>query len=283
MSVDHELRADFRVEVLQRSLEIPVLVDFWAEWCGPCRVLGPVLERLAAQAQGRWELVKVDTEHHPQIARALRIQGIPAVKLFHEGKIVGEFTGALGEAQVVAWLEQHLPAPTDGAWARAQSLLAAGVTEDDREAALAALHLVLEEDPAHNKARLEIAKLLLRHDPAAARAQLDSIAEDTEAHSTAQSLLHLVGVVEESYRRPAPTNGAAPDSDTLLLYRAAATDFVHGDWNAALEKWIEVVGRDRTLDDDGARRACIAVFAVLGEHHELTQTWRRRFSMALSV
>ena len=139
------------------------------------------------------------------------------------------------------------------------------------------------EDPAHDQARLEIAKLLLRHDPAAARTQLESIAEDAGSYTTAQHLLHLVGVVEESHRRPAPTNGAAPDSDTLLLYRAAATDFAHGDWNAALEKWIEVVGRDRTLDDDGARRACIAAFAVLGEHHELTQTWRRRFSMALSV
>lgn len=279
MSVDHELRADFRTEVLDRSQEIPVLVDFWAEWCGPCRVLGPVLEKLAERAGGRWELVKVDTERHPEIARALRIQGIPAVKLIHQGKIIGEFTGALGEAQVAMWLEQHLPAPTDDAWARAQALVAAG----DVAAARTALETLLAENPAHDSARLELAKILLREDPAAARTQLESITGEADAYATAQNLLHLVGVVEGSRGEKAPTNGSGQDPEALRLYRSAASDFAAGDWNAALEKWIDVVGRDRTIDDDGARRACIALFAVLGEEHELTQNWRRRFSMALAI
>lgn len=279
MSVDHELRADFRTEVLDRSHEIPVLVDFWAEWCGPCRVLGPVLESMAEQAQGRWELVKVDTERFPEIARALRIQGIPAVKLFHAGKIVGEFTGALGQAQVALWLQQHLPAPTDDAWSRAQSLVAAG----DHEAARAALELILQENPAHDQARLEFAKIQLRDDPSAARSQLESITGEADAYGTAQNLLHLVGVVEWARTEKAPADGSGKDPEALALYREAARDFATGDWNAALGKWVDVVGRDRALDDDGARRACIALFAVLGEDHELTRTWRRRFSMALSV
>jgi putative thioredoxin len=279
MSADHEMRADFRTEVLDRSHEIPVVVDFWAEWCGPCRVLGPVLEKMAEDARGRWELVKVDTERFPEIARALRIQGIPAVKLFHQGKIVGEFVGALGETQIAAWLEQHLPAPSDDPWTQAQALLTAGETALAR----AALERALQEKPDHEPARLELAKLVLRDDPHAARDLLEQIKGETEAYSVAQNLLHLIGVVEWARGNHAPGGGAGQDGSALELYRAGAHAFAAGDADKALENWVEVVARDRGIDEDGARRACIALFAVLGEDHPVTQNWRRRFSMALAV
>ena len=113
MTTDFELNTDFSEEVLETSKQIPVLVDFWAEWCGPCRILGPILEKLAGEASGEWKLVKVNTELHPDLAQAFDLRGIPAVKLFSQGEPIAEFTGALPEAQVRDWLGANLPGASD--------------------------------------------------------------------------------------------------------------------------------------------------------------------------
>ena len=98
----------FQTDVIEASHSVPVLVDFWAEWCGPCRMLGPVLEILAEKADGKWQLVKMNVEEHPEIAQAYRIQGIPAVKLFSNGEVIAEFVGAQPEPTISKWLEEHL-------------------------------------------------------------------------------------------------------------------------------------------------------------------------------
>ena len=124
---------EFISAVLHRSETVPVLVDFWAPWCGPCKLLKPTLEKLAAEAGGRWELVKVDTEALPVLAQQFGIRGIPDVKLFYRGNVVAQFSGALPEPQVRAWLEQNLPARNREALALAYAALAAGrwsVAED---------------------------------------------------------------------------------------------------------------------------------------------------------
>ena len=274
MSTRFELQSDFTTEVLDRSHEVPVLVDFWAAWCGPCRTLGPVLEGLAERAEGRWELVKVDTEAHPEIARHFQIRGIPAVKLFHRGQVIGEFTGALPEPQVQMWLAQHLPSPAQDALSAGRAALEQG----DRESARVEFQRTLELDPTQDAARLELARLRIDDDVVAARELLESITGDAEAYEAAQHLLHLIALVERT------RTGERVDGDEARTkYHEAAQAFARGDNETALQKWIEVVELDRTLDDDGARRACIALFSLLGEDHPLTQDYRRRFSMALSV
>jgi putative thioredoxin len=114
---------NFEVEVLAASYAQPVVVDFWAEWCGPCRILGPILEKLEREANGKWRLAKLNTEEEPELAQAWQIRGIPAVKMFHHGEVIAEFVGALPEVQVRKWLETYLPSATKAALAEAKKAL----------------------------------------------------------------------------------------------------------------------------------------------------------------
>lgn len=104
-----DIAAKFQEDVIEKSHDKPVVVDFWAPWCGPCRTLGPVLERLAKESQGTWRLVKINTDKHPQIARRYNVRGIPAVKLFVDGEVADEFVGARPEGAVKQWLQPHVP------------------------------------------------------------------------------------------------------------------------------------------------------------------------------
>ena len=146
--------ATFEAEVIQRSHEVPVVVDFWAPWCGPCRVLGPVLEALEAEAGGDWQLVKINTQDHPQLAQQFGIQGIPAVKAFRNGQQIDEFVGALPKPAVAQWLEGIVPSAADEAVAQADSLRAS-----DPAAALALYQQALADKPGHIEGLLGAAEL----------------------------------------------------------------------------------------------------------------------------
>jgi len=273
---DHELKQDFEAEVLAESEHTPVLVDFWAEWCGPCRILGPILEKLAGEAQGAWKLVKVDTEAHPDLAEAFAIRAIPSVKLFSGGRPVAEFQGALPENRVRDWLQANLPAKTSGDVAAAGEALAHG------DPAKARVHLqrALAHDSKDTEAALLLARLLFPEDPDAAGDLAASIPEDDPGHETAEHILRLRDLVRWA-RSGAPLTGRDATDDAVARYRDAALALGEGRTDAALEILVDLVARDRELDDDGVRKTLVAVFGMLGDDHELTRRFRPRFASAL--
>src|SRR5918992_1631068 len=156
--------SNFESEVLQASHEKPVVVDFWAPWCGPCRILGPVLEKLADENGDTWTLAKLNTDENPAVASRYGIQGIPAVKLFVDGNVVDEFVGALPEPRVCQWLDNALPSPTKLVVQEAESALAAGNYEEAESLA----REVLSQEPENPRASVVLARLLLFDDPAGA-------------------------------------------------------------------------------------------------------------------
>jgi putative thioredoxin len=278
----YELQGDFRTEILEASQTIPIVVDFWAEWCGPCRILGPVLEKLASEAKGAWRLVKVNTEVYQDIAMALRIQSIPAVKMIYQGRIVGEFVGALPEPQIRQWLQQYLPEGTgngdDGPEAGSLEEIEALIDAGQWEPAQAALERTVASKPEDLDARALLARLVFADEPERAKELVEPIPEDHPQHEIAEAFdwfEHLIALNQDS------SSVKGGKQEVRKRYLEGASALAEYDYEAALEAFIEVLQRDRSLDDDGARKACIAVFKLLGEKHPLTHEYRRRFSAAL--
>jgi putative thioredoxin len=260
---------DFETDVLAASHQQPVLVDFWAPWCGPCRVLGPVLDRLASEAGGRWQLAKVNTDEYPSLMSTYGIRGIPAVKLFSGGAVVAEFTGALPEHQVRAWLDEHLPTEAGRHYQAAVTAWDAG----DRETAQALLKAALNGDASGAwvaDARLRLARLTVLSDPDAATALLDGMHFPPEVESV-RHVATLLGL------DPA----ALPEAPVRARYAEALDALRTGDADAALSAFIEVVQQNRAYDDDGARRAVVALFQTLGEDHPVVKTHRPVFNRSL--
>lgn len=263
--------SDFQKQVLERSASIPVLVDFWAEWCGPCRVLGPVLERLANQHEGRWELAKLNTEEHPDIAQKYNIQSIPNVKLFVDGGVVDQFVGALPEYQIQAWLKKAVPGKNRAVIQQAEALLAAG----NETAARKLLEQIPSSDPDASEANILLAHCLVFDQPTDA-AKLVEHAEDPKRADVLEAIRTLARLKEISLHHE-----QLPDGDSRTLYVSALRAIFARDFDSALRQFIQLIRQDRTFDDDGSRKACIAIFKLLGEEHPITQRYRREFSSAL--
>jgi len=192
--------ATFERDVLERSREVPVVVDFWAAWCGPCRVLGPILERLAAEAGGGWILAKVDVDANPVLAQAAGVQGIPAVRAFKDGRQVAEFVGALPEAQVRQWLAGLGPSRADEFLEDGRAAEARG----DLDGAVDAYRKALSEDPGHFEARAALARVELRlrsgsADEDALRERLRANPGDVDAGVALADIEMLAGRPERSF------------------------------------------------------------------------------------
>lgn len=263
---------NFDVDVIERSHEKPVLVDFWAAWCGPCRVIGPVLERLADENGDDWELRKLDTEKHPTIARQHRITSIPAVKLFVDGEVKDEFIGALPEQAIVEWLKKALPSKFREQLKRAKTLVA----ERNFGEAHFLLLEVLQGDPNDDLGIVLMAQVELYSDPHKATETADRVPFGSD-HSDAAEAIKALSRIFQYLETPDSLDDAPVKPDYLEATRLLRD----GKNEAALEGFIDVIKRNRYYDDDGARKAVIAVFKLLGEDHETTRAYRNPFANAL--
>lgn len=265
----------FQREVIDRSHEVPVVVDFWADWCGPCKALGPVLERLADDANGRWVLAKVDTDQAQDLAMQYQIRGIPAVKAFKNGKVIDEFVGALPQYEVESWLKGFVADEADDLVAAGDALLADGHEIEAR----AKFRAALEIRPRHEGALLSLAEL---SDPEEAKALLKELPSNLEAELASrrariQFSFEAGDADAERLRGRIERDPKDLDARWLLAHRLAAD----GHWEAALEQLLEIVKTDRNYRDDGARKAMLLVFDAVGVRSEIADTWRDRLSQTL--
>ena len=263
---------DFDKDVIDRSHSIPVLVDFWAAWCGPCKVLGPVLEKLAGESDGRWELAKLDTERFPAVATKYRIRSIPNVKLFVDGQVTEEFVGALPEPKVAEWLREVLPSKYNVQLEGAKSLLRRNSLTEAREI----FEFIVAAESDNDQARLLLAQTHLGSDPKLAAKTVDSIKLGSKSFEGAEAIGTLAALLERAESQDSFTLDSVSD-----LYVAAIDKMRSNNFDAALDGFIEVIRKNRYYDDDGSRKACIAIFNVLGEDHQITKSHRSALSAAL--
>lgn len=274
--------ADFDARVLEQSHETLVIVDFWAEWCAPCRVLMPLLQKLADDYQGKLLLAKVNTDKEQELAARWGIRSLPTVKFFRNGAVVDEFLGAQPESAIRAMIEQFLPRESDTLRATAQAALRDG--EVDR--ALELLRKALAMDPEQLPIKLDLADALLR---AGQPEEAQQILELLPLHQREEEAVKAVAAKIELARtqRSAPSVAELSDrvsanpDDLASRHLLGAAYAAKGDYAAALEQFLEIMKRDRRFDDDIGRRSLLNVFKLLGDDHELVQQFRRKMAPLL--
>ena len=260
--------ASFEREVIARSNDVPVVIDFWAPWCAPCRTLGPTLERLASEAKGAWVLAKVNVDENQRLATMFRVQSIPAVKAVHSGKVVDEFVGAQPESQVKLWLKRFVPEPGDSLLEAARALEAS-----DPQGAAARYRLLLGDEPQNADAMLSLGRLLPMLGEPEGVETLRQVPAGTPFYARAQALLPLADFFAAA-DRPA-------DEDSAARYRQAAALARSGSYAGAMDELLAIVARDRAFHDDGARKTLVGLFAALGDDDPLVPAYRRRLANTL--
>ncbi len=279
--------ATFTADVIEASKEAPVIVDFWAPWCEPCKQLGPALEKLVTEAAGAVRLVKINIDEHPAIAQQLRIQSIPAVFAFKDGRPVDGFAGVLPESELKQFIDKltdgaQPPSPVAGLIEQAKAALG---TKDSAEATkLFSEALTLE--PGNVEAIVGLARCYLDEgETATAREIIDGLSDELAEHA---EVVSLRSALELADARDNAGNAdelaqkvAANPKDCQARFDLAMARYAADDREAAVDELLEIISRDRTWNESAARIQLLKFFEAFGSDDELTQSGRRRLSSML--
>jgi putative thioredoxin len=274
--------SDFQKSVIDESFKRPVAVDFWATWCGPCRVLSPVLERLADEFGGDFLLAKVNTEENPELAEHFAIRSIPNVKLFKNGTVVDEFMGAVSESKARSFLRKHCPTAADRKYSQGLALLERRLPDEAQREFESALEL----DSSHGGALVELGKMrATAGDTAGAESFWNRVSISSPASGQAQQLKQSLEFQVVCTRNGGPEAAAAlaaaEPANLEARYAHACCLVVAGDFRGALEEFLSVLSRDKNFQDQTARKAMLTVFALVGERSDLAEEYRKRLAQVL--
>jgi putative thioredoxin len=277
-------RANFDQAVLHASATSPVLVDFWAPWCAPCRALAPILDRLAAEFAGRFTLVKLNTDEEPELATRYGVRGIPNCKLFVNGEVIDEFTGALPERGLREFLAAALPSPAAPLLASAKAKL----ERKDAIGALAELNEALALDRGNEDLLLtRVEALVALNRVAEARDEVEKLGSEARAVRDSRRLAQLKARVAFASDASADlaalqhrAAGAPPDLAAKLAYARALV--ARGDYEPALAELIAIVRSDRRFGDDAGRKTMLMVFEALPPDSDIVRRYRRELAAAIN-
>lgn len=274
--------ADFERVVIQGSFERPVLVDFWADWCAPCRQLMPILSRLAEEFKGQFFLAKVNTEAEQALAAQFGIRSLPTVQLIKDGQAVDQFMGALPEGQIREFLSRHISRASDRLLDQARQAMAEG----DLSGATGLIERAERDDPENN--RVFIAQVQLKAAEGDASGALElmehtplDLANDSELAALRGRLAFSAAVTDAPPVEALKATLEANPSDSEACYQLAAHQVLTGDNEAALENLLTLLKRDRQYGDDAARKGMVAIFELLGGSGELVSRYRAKMLSSL--
>ena len=274
---------NFAQEVVETSRQIPVLVDFWAPWCGPCRTLGPMLEKLEAEYAGKWKLAKINSDENPELSAQFHVRSIPYVVAFVDGKPVDQFVGVLPEAQLRAFLDRVIPQPAEVAYREGLAASQAGEIAHAREAFQNALAF----DPGFDAARFALVNLLLdTGDAHAAQGEFALFSPKAPQDARYAPLETRLRATERADTLPdagALRTVVQAQPDNLQARLDLAQQYIAGqDYEAALEQLLAIVERDRAFRDDIARKTMVSVFDMMRDAPQAVSHWRRQLASKLN-
>ncbi len=274
---------NFETEVIEASRQAPVLVDFWAPWCGPCRTLGPMLERLETEAGGQWKLVKVNVDENQDLAAHFGVRSIPHVVAIADGQAVDQFIGVLPESGLREFLGRLMPKPAQMALHDALQLAAEG----DRAGAEAKFDEAIALDPETDAARLAYIGFLLDGNAVTeAKSQFEALSPQAAQQDAYAALRMRVDAMESLSGLPdEPTLSAriaADPRDLAARLDLARLLIARQQYEPALEQLLEIVRTDRTFEDDIGRKTMLSVFEMLADRPDVVSRWRRQLSTALN-
>lgn len=264
----------FEVDVVNRSYETPVLVDFWAPWCGPCRSLGPVLEKLATESDGGFFLAKVNVDENPNLSVRFGVQGIPAVKAFRNGQVINGFVGAIPEPRVREFLQKVAPNETDHILAEAISLLATRHWADAEEK----LRIIIDAQPRNAAAALGMVRALVAQGKGREALEIIEVFPSGPEIVAAEQLRPLAEMLAEV----AEDNDHRTEHDLQLAqYWQSARLLAGGKYAAGMDGLMEVLRKDKKFRGGEPRKVMLGVFALLGDDDPLTREYRSELASVL--